>query len=46
MVFEAVLQLTNASFDIFSRRLTGLADLPHMAASVCTLQTPQLFSNW
>ena len=27
-------------------RSTGLADLPHMAASVCTLQTPQLFSNW
>ena len=27
-------------------RSTGLADRPHMAASVCILQTPQLFSNW
>ena len=27
-------------------RYTGLADLPHMAASVCTLQMPVLFSIW
>jgi hypothetical protein len=27
-------------------RSIGSADLPHMAASVCTLRTPQPFSTW
>ena len=38
--FTAVMQFTAAM------RSTGLADLPHMAASVCTLQMPVLFSIW
>ena len=37
---------TAATQSTAAMRSIGSADLPHMAASVCTLRTPQPFSNW